>query len=136
LLAWRPYGKLLGENLSVIRYRLAQTAIILWLLASLPVHAGNPCVDLYPSQAGKVLKSDGGRVAAINPVEWLEQGVYRVTVESGGQFMIRHGKQQQIPQVGSNLEYRIFSRDANSTPLAACYCQRGTDVCVKDYACQ
>jgi hypothetical protein len=120
----------------MIRYRLTQTAMLLSLLASLLAHAGNPCVDLYPSQAGKILNSDGGRVAAIDPVEWLEQGVYRVTVKSGGQFMIRPGKKQPIPQVGSNLEYRIFSRDANSAPLAACYCQRGTAICVEEYAYQ
>jgi len=39
-----------------------------------------------------------------------------------------------IPQVGSDLEYRIFSRSSNSEPLAACYCQTGAEICVEEYA--
>ena len=49
--------------------------------------------------------------------------------------MIRPGD-LVIPQVGSNLEYRIFSRDAGSESLAACYCQRATGICVEEYAFQ
>ena len=94
---------------------------ILLLLAAPQADAGNPCIDLYPSMAGEILRSDGGRVAAIVPVDWFEQGVYRITVESGGQFMVRPGD-LSIPQAGSDLEYRIFSRDASSEQLAECYC--------------
>lgn len=119
----------------MIRYRLTRSALILSLLAALPAFAVNPCIDVYPSMAGEILRSNGGRVEAIAPVEWLEEGVYRVTVESGGQFMTRPGK-LPMPRIGSSLEYRIFSRDANSAPLAACYCQTGTDICVEEYAYQ
>ena len=109
------------------------TALMLLLFAVQQAHAGNPCIDLYPSMAGEMLRSNGGRVAAVDAVAWLEEGVYRVTVESGGQFMIRPGS-LPIPQVGSDLEYRIFSRSSNSAPLAACYCQTGTEICVEEYA--
>ena len=53
------------------------------------VYSGNPCLDVHPSKAGWIPGSNGGRVAAIDPVEWLGEGVCRVTVESGRHFMIR-----------------------------------------------
>jgi hypothetical protein len=96
-------------------------------------HADNPCIDSYPAISGQILRSNGGRVARLEPVKWFEDGVYRVTVESGGDFMTRPGG-LPLPEVGSELQYRIFSKDANSEPIAACYCVEGTDLCVEEYS--
>ena len=74
-----------------------------------------------------------GRVARVEPVEWLEDGVYRITVESGGNIVVKPNG-LPLPPVGKELEVRIFSETANSEPLAACYCRVGTEVCVEEYS--
>lgn len=78
------------------------------------------------------MKSKGGRVARIEPVEWFEDGVYRVTVESGGVIMTRPGT-RPMPPVGADLEHRIFSKNGQALPFAGCYCQTGTDICIEEY---
>ena len=109
--------------------------LVLLLLLASPgaVMASNPCLDTYPAMAGEVLTSDGGRVKKIAPVEWFEDGVYQVTVESGGVFMTRLGD-LPMPELGSDLEFRIYSKDAASLPMAGCYCRKGTDICVEEYS--
>lgn len=105
----------------------------LLLLSMTAVAADNPCIDRYPAMSGQILRSNGGVVARIEPVKWFEDGVFRVTVESGGDFMTRPGE-LPLPEVGSELQYRIFSKDANAEPLAACYCVKGSDLCVEEYS--
>ena len=97
-----------------------------------PIAVGGPCIDDHPKKAGELLTSPGGRVARIDPVEWFEDGVYRITVDSGGVIMTRPGD-LPIPPVGAVLEFRAFSEGKNALPFAGCYCQVGTDVCVEEY---
>jgi len=93
----------------------------------------NPCVDEYPKIALHVVGGPAGRVANIEPVDWLEDGVYRITVESGGDIMVKPGD-LPLPPIGSVLEVRIYSRTPNSEPLAGCYCQVATNICVAEYS--
>lgn len=62
------------------------TVALVSVLSSVPVYAANPCVEQYPAAAGEVLTSPGGRVARIEPVAWFEDGVYRITLETGGGY--------------------------------------------------
>ena len=93
----------------------------------------NPCVDTYPSIAGHSVSGPAGRVAEVQSVEWLEEGVYRITVESGGDIMVKP-EGLPLPPVGAELEVRIYSQSVASEPLAGCYCQVGTDICVEEYS--
>lgn len=93
----------------------------------------NPCVDTYPSISGHMVGGPAGRVADVQSVEWLEDGVYRITVGSGGDIMVKPSG-LSLPPVGAELEVRIYSESANSDPLAGCYCQVGTNVCVEEYS--
>ena len=93
----------------------------------------NPCVDEYPKIAPHVVGGPAGRVADIKPVEWFEDGVYRITVNSGGDIMVEPGD-LPLPPIGAELEVRICSRTPNSEPLAGCYCQVGTQLCVEEYS--
>lgn len=108
------------------------TVALVSVLSSVPVYAANPCVEQYPAAAGEVLTSPGGRVARIEPVAWFEDGVYRITLETGGVIMIRP-QGLPMPSVGAELELRVFSKDRHQIPFAGCYCQPGTEVCVEEY---
>lgn len=92
----------------------------------------NPCIDEYPNKAGEILTSPGGTIERIEPVEWFEDGVYRITVESGGIFMTRP-EGLPMPSVGAELEFRVYSKTKESIPFAGCYCQIGTGICVEEY---
>lgn len=107
-------------------------AVLATTLASCSEPPLNPCIDRYPRMAGDVVTGYGGRVARIEPVAWLEDGVYRITVESGGDIMIKPGD-LPLPEIGAELEARIFSESRNADPFAGCYCQVGTDICVEEY---
>ena len=93
----------------------------------------NPCVDTYPSIAPDVVTGPAGRISSIEPVQWLEDGVFRITVESGGDILVRPDG-LPLPPIGAELEVRIFSASRNADPVAGCYCQVGTDLCVEEYA--
>ena len=108
-------------------------ALLTTTMASCSEPEISPCVNEYPSIAGDILTSYGGRVARIEPVEWLEDGVYRIVVESGGEIMTKPGN-LPMPPIGAELELRIFSDTRNSEPFAGCYCQAGTSICVEEYA--
>jgi len=95
--------------------------------------AGNPCLDDYPQRAGDVVVANGGRVAKIEPVEWLEDGVFRITTASGGTIMSRP-LGLPMPPIGARLELRIYSVDKDAVPFGGCYCQVGTNLCVEEYS--
>ena len=75
----------------------------------------------------------GGKVARIDPVEWFEDGVYQITVESGGVIMTRPGE-FPMPPIGAELELRVYSKTKQDLPMAGCYCVVGTDLCVEEYS--
>jgi len=103
------------------------------LVVTAPVYGANPCVGEYPTIANEILVSPGGRVARIEQVDWFEDGVYRITVESGGIIMTKPDG-LRIPPVGAELEFRIYSESKSAQPFAGCYCQVGTDICVEEYS--
>lgn len=93
----------------------------------------NPCVDKYPEIAGEVLTSPAGKVKKIEPIEaWFEDGVYQITVESGGVIMVKP-EGLPLPPIGSRLEMRVFSKSKTDMPMAGCYCLIGTDACLEEY---
>ncbi len=113
--------------------RTLSTAALTALVAATPVFGGNPCTGAYQDTAGEILTSPGGRVARIEPVEWFEDGVYRITVKSGGVIMTRPDG-LPMPPVGADLELRVYSKSKSALPFAGCYCQVGTNVCVEEYS--
>lgn len=132
----RPPGSVsLPPVLAAAKMKAARLALLcLAVLAGCSEPAPvNPCIDTYPAIAGHVVGGPAGRVAGVQAVDWLEEGVYRITVESGGDIMVKPDG-LPLPQIGADLEVRIFSETANSEPLAGCYCQIGTNVCVEEYS--
>ncbi|MGB5202516.1 MAG: hypothetical protein WBN68_07775 [Sedimenticolaceae bacterium] len=65
-------------------------------------------------------------------MQWFEDGVYRITVDSGGVIMTKPDG-LPMPPVGAGLELRIYSEEKGNQPLAGCYCQKGTTICVEEY---
>lgn len=114
------------------RKHLTQIVLLLLIATASTALDANPCVGEYPKIAGEILTSDGGRIARIEPIEWLEDGVYKITLESGGVIMARPGR-LAMPQIGSKLELRVFSKTHETLPFAGCYCQAGTEVCIEEY---
>ena len=109
-------------------------ALCLGLMAGCSVpQPVDPCVDEYPKIAPHVVGGPAGRIANIEPVDWLKDGVYRIIVESGGDIMVKPGD-LPLPPIGAVLEVRIYSQTPNSEPLAGCYCQVGTNICVAEYS--
>ncbi len=94
--------------------------------------AANPCLDDYPARAKDVLIGNSGRVAKIKPAEWMGDGVLQIQLESGDIIITKPGE-LPLPPVGAELEIRIYSDSREGEPFAGCYCQKGTDICVKEY---
>lgn len=118
--------------MSTLRLNSLWTVALPLILAASPVLGSNPCINEYPNAAGEILTSYGGRVFRIEPVEWFEDGVYRITVESGGVIMTKPGT-LPMPQIGAELELRVFSKNRNLGPFASCYCQVESNICVEEY---
>lgn len=95
--------------------------------------SANPCVSEYPSTATEVAISPWGTVARIEPVEWFEDGVYRIALESGDVIITQTDDRPALP-VGATLERRIYMQMNDQQDVAGCYCQTGTDVCVEEYS--
>ena len=93
----------------------------------------NPCIEEYPRTASEVLISPAGTVKSIEKIEWFEDGVYRIIVASGGEIFVKPDG-LPLPSEGVKLEMRIFSTSENGEPLAGCYCQTGTDLCLEEYS--
>ena len=92
----------------------------------------NPCIDNYPAISNEMHSYPSGVVANIKDVEWFEDGVKQITLDSREIIMIRP-LDLPLPAVGSNLELRSFTRKAGEAPFAGCYCQVGTDICLEEY---
>lgn len=95
----------------------------------------NPCITDYPALSKEIHNYPSGVVARIEDVEWFEDGVKRITLNSGSIIMVRP-LNLPMPSIGSDLELRSFTKIADEAPFAGCYCQSGTEICLEEYTYQ
>ena len=114
------------------KYLTLAFAVILITSGCSSKNIPNPCIDDYPAISKEINNYPSGVVSSISDVEWFEDGVKQITLESRMVIIVRP-LDLALPAVGSNLELRSFTRKAGEAPFAGCYCQVGTDICLEEY---